>query len=150
MMQKEKLLSIANGQKQIIQSSVVIAVLGDLEANKNTEIVYDAAVEAGLIPNEVRDRLAAQIADYYQDPQFARDSAFSNAGLFAMQLMLTAKALGYDTCPMVGYNQEQFVKSFNVPARYAPVMLICVGLAAKAGRPSNRLPLGQFAVFNPF
>ena len=51
--QKEKLLPIAYGQKQIVESSVVIAVLGDLEANKNAQAVFGPAVAAGFMPQAV-------------------------------------------------------------------------------------------------
>ncbi|MDD9265637.1 nitroreductase family protein [Paenibacillus sp. GCM10023248] len=148
--QKEKLLPIAYGQKQIVESSVVIAVLGDLEANKNAELVFGPAVEAGQLPKEVKDNLVAQINGAYQYPQVARDQAISNASLAAMQLMIAAKAMGYDTCPMGGYDAAKFVEAFNVPARYVPVMLISVGLAATPARPSGRLSLDQITVSNTF
>lgn len=148
--QKEKLLPIAYGQKQIVESSVVIAILGDLEANKNTELVFGPAVEAGHMPKELYDTLAAQIEGAYQYPQVARDEAIRNASLAAMQLMIAAKALGYDTCPMGGYDAAKFVEAFNVPARYVPVMLISVGLAATPARSAGRLPLDQIIVSNSF
>ncbi|MDU0204086.1 MULTISPECIES: nitroreductase family protein [Paenibacillus] len=148
--QKEKLLPIAYGQKQVVESSVVIAVLGDLEANKNAELVFGPAVEAGHLPKEVKDTLVAQIENVYQYPQVARDEAIRNASLAAMQLMIAAKAMGYDTCPMGGYDAAKFVEAFNVPARYVPVMLISVGLAATPARPSGRLSLDQITVSNTF
>ncbi|MBD0381538.1 hypothetical protein ICC18_15530 [Paenibacillus sp. WST5] len=46
-MAKEKLLPVAYGQKQIVEASAVVAVLGDLVANRNAESVYRSAVEAG-------------------------------------------------------------------------------------------------------
>ncbi|RTE04852.1 nitroreductase family protein [Paenibacillus whitsoniae] len=147
---KEKLLPIAYGQKQIVESSVVIAVLGDLEANKNAELVFGPAVEGGFIPQAVKDSLVSQIENAYQYPQVARDEAIRNASLAAMNLMIAAKALGYDTCPMGGYDAAKFVEAFNVPARYVPVMLISVGLAATPARPSGRLTLDQIAVANTF
>ncbi|BFT72514.1 hypothetical protein PAENIP36_39560 [Paenibacillus sp. P36] len=67
-----------------------------------------------------------------------------------MQLMIKVKAMGYDTCPMGSFDKTQFVEAFNVPARYAPVMLITIGLATKPGYPSNRLALDQFTVSNSF
>lgn len=148
--QKEKLLPIAYGQKQIVESSVVIAVLGDLEANKNAELVFGPAVEAGHMPKEVKDTLVAQIERVYQYPQVARDEAIRNASLAAMQLMIAAKAMGYDTCPMGGYDAAKFVEAFNVPARYVPVMLISVGLAASPARSAGRLSLDQITVSNTF
>ncbi|MFC5451675.1 nitroreductase family protein [Paenibacillus aestuarii] len=147
---KEKLLPIAYGQKQVIESSVVIAVLGDLEANKNAPLVFGPAVEGGFITKELYDNLVGQIEGAYQYPQVARDEAIKNASLAAMQLMVAAKAMGYDTCPMGGYDAAKFVEAFNVPARYVPVMLISVGLPAAPGRPSGRLSLDQITVSNSF
>ncbi|MFC0214959.1 nitroreductase family protein [Paenibacillus chartarius] len=148
--QKEKLLPIAYGQKQIVESSVVIAVLGDLEANKNAPLVFGPGVEAGVLSKEIYDNLIGQIEGAYQNPQIARDEAIRNASLAAMQLMIAAKAMGYDTCPMGGFDKEKFVEAFNVPARYIPNMLITVGLAAQPARPSGRFPIDQITQKNTF
>ena len=147
---KEKLLPIAYGQKQIVESSVVIAILGDLEANKNAQLVFGPAVEGGFMPKELMDNLVSQIEGVYQYPQVARDEAIRNASLAAMQLMIAAKAMGYDTCPMGGYDAAKFVQEFNVPARYVPVMLISVGLAASPARPAGRFSVDQITVSNTF
>jgi nitroreductase len=147
---KEKLLPIAYNQKQITDSSVVIAVLGDLQANLNFEPVFGPLVQAGHLPQGVMDSLGAQVEGAYQNPQIARDEAIRNGSLLAMQLMLAAKALGYDTCPMGGFDAARFVQEFNIPERYVPVMLISVGLAATPGRASSRLPLDQVIISNTF
>ena len=149
--QKQTLLPIAYNQQQVVQSSVVIAVLGDLEANKNAEAVFGPAVQQGFMPQEVMDTLVSQINGAYAGyPNFGRDEAIRNASLAAMQLMLAAKAMGYDTCPMGGFNPQQFVEAFHVPERYVPVMLITVGMAAQEARPSSRLSLDEVVVRNSF
>jgi nitroreductase len=151
--QKEKLLPIAYGQKQVVESSVTIAVLGDLEANRNGELVYGELASKGMITEEVKNTMLGQIEGAYTSPaaaQISRDEAIRNASLAAMQLMLAAKSLGYDTVPMGGYNAQQFIEAFNVPARYLPIMLITVGKAAKPAHASSRLPLEQIVVNNSF
>ncbi|MNI06823.1 putative NAD(P)H nitroreductase YodC [compost metagenome] len=147
---KEKLLPIAYGQKQIIESSVVIAVLGDTQANLNIEPIFGPLVEAGLLPQSVKDTLASQIEGAYQNSQVAHDEAIRNSSLAAMQLMLAAKEMGYDTCPMGGFDKNRFVQEFNIPERYIPNMLISVGLAEIPARASARLPLDQVVVTNTF
>lgn len=87
---KAKLLPIAYGQTQVVDSSVTIAVLGDLEANRNT-FIYDQAVEAGALPAEVRDTLVGQINGVYQNPQIARDEAIRNASFASQNIMLAAR-----------------------------------------------------------
>ena len=94
--------------------------------------------------------MIGQVEKAYQNDRFARDEAFLNAGFAAMQLMLAAKAKGYDTCPIGGFNREKFVEEFRVPDRYAPVMLITIGKAAAPARPTTRLPLDQVVVKESF
>jgi nitroreductase len=147
---KQRLLPIAYGQQQVVDASAVIAVLGDLEANRNAEAVFGPAVAAGQMSAEVKKNLIAQIDGAYTIPTVPRDEAIRNASLAAMTLMLAARAKGLDTCPMGGFDAQKFVEEFRVPSRYLPVMLITVGKAAQPGRPSDRFPVEETVVWNRF
>lgn len=148
---KQKLLPIAYNQQQVADSSFTVVVLGDLEAEKNAERVYGEAVEQGFMKEEVKNTLVGQIKNAYASfPTFGRDEAILNASLAAMQLMLAAKAKGYDTCPIGGFNKAQFVQEFNVPERYIPVMIITVGKAAKEAHASSRFPVSEVSVVDTF
>jgi nitroreductase len=144
---KQKLLPVAYNQSQIVESSAVIAILGDLEADKNTDLVYDPLVDAGYITTDIKETLAGQISGAYTNKEFARDAAFSNASLAAMQLMLTAKAKGYDSCAIGGFNKDQFIKEFDISERYVPIMLISIGKAVKPAHQSNRLEIDQVSTW---
>lgn len=76
---------------------------------------------------EAKERLAKNIESAYAREQFPRDAAFSNASLAAMQLMLAAKATGWDTCAIGGFNPQALTDEFNVSSRYVPIMLITIG-----------------------
>lgn len=138
---KQKLLPIAYNQNQIVESSAVVALLGDLEANLNTDTVYAPLVDAGYMTSEIKETLAGQINRAYENKEFARDAAFSNASLAAMQLILAAKANGYDSCAIGGFNKDQFIQEFSISERYVPIMLITLGQAAKPAHKSNRLDI---------
>ena len=144
---KAKLLPIAYNQKQVSQASAVIAVLGDLEANLKGEKIYRELEEQGFITEDIKETLMTQINGAYQSEQYAREAAYSNASLAAMQLMIAAKAMGYDTCAMGGFSKEAYVKEFNVSGRYEPVMLISVGKAAKEAHKSNRFDIEEVSDF---
>ncbi len=60
---------------------------------------------------------------------------FSNASLAAMQLMLAAKATGWDTCAIGGFNPQALTDEFNVSSRYVPIMLITIGESTLKGHP---------------
>lgn len=142
---KEKLLPLAYGQKQVVDAAVTILVLGDLQANLVADQVFAGA------PAEVRETLLGQInGAYHNNPQLARDEAIRNASLASMQLMLAAKAKGYDTVPMGGFDKDAVVKLLNVPDRYIPVMLIALGVAAAPGRPSGRMSLDEIVINESF
>jgi nitroreductase len=144
---KQKLLPVAYNQSQIVESSAVIAILGDLEADKNTDIVYDPLVEAGFMSANIKETLAGQINRAYTDKEFSRDAAFLNASLAAMQVMLSAKAKGFDTCAIGGFNKEQFTKEFKISERYVPIMLITIGKAVKPAHQSTRLDLDKVSTW---
>jgi nitroreductase len=148
---KERLLPIAYGQQQVVDASVVVAVLGDLQANSNADAVYEPAVQAGLMPADVKSAIMEQIEfAYANDPNFPRDEAIRNASLAAMQLMLATKAKGLDSCPMGGYDADALVKAFGIPERYIPVVLIAIGKAAVPARPSGRFKVSESIIWNGY
>lgn len=49
-----------------------------------------------------------------------------------------AKSLGFDSCPMGGFNPAEFSRILNIPAPLVPVMLCPVGYAADKAMPKVR------------
>ncbi|MFZ0074546.1 MULTISPECIES: nitroreductase family protein [Exiguobacterium] len=133
-------------QVQVETSSAVIAVFGDMNAVDSIDTIYDMAVEKGLMPQEVRDRQVPAIKGFYspEDTETLRDSILIDSGLVSMQLMLVARAHGYDTNPIGGYEKDQIAEAFGMDKdRYLPVMLLSIGKAVDAGYPSVRLPIND-------
>jgi nitroreductase len=154
---KAKLRPIANGQQQVVDASVTVAVLGDLQANRNAERVYRPAVQAGLedvyAGYSSYSAMMTQIEEAYsveETSPYRRDEAIRNASLAAMQLMLAATAKGLDSGPMVGFDSDAFVRAFNVPPRYIPVLLVAIGRAVRHARPTTRLPVEETVIWNGF
>lgn len=149
--QKEKLLPIAFNQQQVVEASATVAILADLEAWRSAYEVYGEALEKGNITKEIYDTMIGQIEGAYKgNPQVAREDAILNASLSAMQLMLAAKAKGYDTCPMGGFDRAKLIEAFNIPERYYPVMLITIGKPAAPGRPTTRFSLEKLVIKDSF
>ncbi|SIR03627.1 Nitroreductase [Peribacillus simplex] len=149
---QQELLPIANNQQQIVDASAVIAVLADIEGYKNAERIYGELVNKGIMKNEIKEPYVASILHNYGN--FSADKALSVAmidgGLVSMQIMLAAKAKGYDTVPMGGFNEAKFVDAFNVPENFKPVMLISIGKGTKAGFEKVRLPLDDVLTWNKY
>ncbi|MFE4813316.1 nitroreductase family protein [Peribacillus simplex] len=149
---QQELLPIANNQQQIVDASAVIAVLADIEGYKNAERIYGELVNKGIMKNEIKEPYVASILHNYGN--FSAEKALSVAmidgGLVSMQIMLAAKAKGYDTVPMGGFDEAKFVDAFNVPENFKPVMLISIGKGTKAGFEKVRLPLDTVLTWNKY
>jgi nitroreductase len=133
-------------QNQIETSSAVIAVFGDLNNFDNAEEIYGKAVENGFMPLEVKEQILKAFSGYYENisREEMKDVVLIDGGLVSMQLMLAARAFGYDTNPIGGYEKDQIAEVFGLDKdRYVPVMLISIGKAADAGHPSVRLPIDK-------
>ncbi|AKG34824.1 nitroreductase family protein [Paenibacillus durus] len=147
---KQKLLPIAFNQQQVIEASAVIAVLGDLENIRMAEKIYGLAVDAGLMPADTAKSFIERYTGMYSSmpPEAIRQIVHTDSGLVSMQLMLAARAKGYDTVPMAGYDKQKFMNAFGISDRYVPIMLIAIGKAAMPGHPTVRLPIDDVTFFN--
>lgn len=95
--------------------------------------------------------MIAQIEGAYNNnPEIARDEAIRNSSYAAMQLMLAAKAKGYDTCPMGGYNRDALIKELNIPSRYLPTLMLTLGKASVQAYPTSRFGLEELVIQNSF
>lgn len=54
-----------------------------------------------------------------------------------------AKSLGFDSCPMEGFDPAQFATLLNLPSHIIPTALCALGYAADTPRPKARFPLKE-------
>jgi len=131
-------------QSQVETSAAVIAVFVDMNSLDYADEIYDTAVQKGYMPVEVRDQQLPAIKGLLEGmstEQF-REMNIIDGGLVSMQLMLAARAHGYDTNPIGGYEKDQIAEAYGMDKeRYYPVMLISIGKAANEGYKSVRLPV---------
>ncbi|MFD1019716.1 nitroreductase family protein [Thalassobacillus hwangdonensis] len=149
---KETLLPIAYNQQQAVDASIVIAVLGDKIAYKQADRIYGEIAKKGNMPEEMKNTYVNSILENYGNFPEERRSRIAaiDGGLTSMQLMLAAKAKGFDTVPMGGFDEAKFVETFNIPENLEPVMLIALGKGAKAGFEKTRLPLDDVLQWNAY
>ncbi|MDM5189025.1 nitroreductase family protein [Bacillus sp. DX4.1] len=135
-------------QLQVETSAAMIAVFGDLNNFDNAEEIYSKAVDLGYMPAEVKEGQMEKLTAYFStvDSAVMKDTVLIDGGLVSMQLMLTARAHGYDTCPIGGFEKDKIAEAFGLDKdRYVPVMLISIGKAAESGYKSVRLPVEKVA-----
>ncbi|MGE7951249.1 nitroreductase family protein [Lysinibacillus xylanilyticus] len=149
---KDKLHPIALGQRQIREASAVIVMLGDMNAYtvENSDRINQKAVDAGFMTKEVKEKINNSIDDFsgHESEQTKREWLMIDSSLAAMQFMLAAKARGYDTVPMIGYDVEKFRKEFNIPKNLVNVVMIALGKGKETGFPTVRLEVDEVTYWN--
>ena len=147
---KQQLLPIAFNQQQVVEASAVIAILGDLKSYEKASQIYAQAVEAGYMAQDVATSFVDRTVSMYSSlsDEHRKQIVVTDGGLIAMQLMLIARAKGYDTVPMGGYDKVKFAEAYQLPDHYVSVMLLAIGKAAKPGHPTKRLPLEDVVSYN--
>jgi nitroreductase len=144
---RQKIRSVSWGQAQVEEASLLIVLVADLMAWKKEPGRYwkDA-------PKPVQDYLVPAISQYYDGkPEVQRDEAMRSCGMAAMNIMLTAKSMGYDTCPMDGFDFDKVSELLNLPSDHTPAMFVCVGKGMKEAMPrGGQLPLDEVVIQNQF
>lgn len=144
---RHQIRAVSWNQAQVTDASLLVILTADLKAWEKDPARY--WVNA---PQPVSDYLVKAIHDYYTDhAQAERDEGMRSCGMAAMTLMLAAKEMGYDSCPMDGFDFDAVGKLINLPANHIPVMFVVIGKAAEAAKPrGGQLPMNEVVVFNTF
>lgn len=102
------------------------------------------SVEAGFMPSDMPAQWALAANPQYTDPLLARDEAVRSATFGASTLIFAAEALGFVSCPMVGFDPAAVTQAFGLRSNEVPVVLVAVGHAAPGNWPQKpRRPLNE-------
>lgn len=144
---RRQIRAAAWDQAQVTDASLLIVLCADLKAwEKQPERYWRNA------PAAVADYLVPAIGNYYRNhEQVQRDEAMRSCGIAAQTLMLTAKGMGYDSCPMDGFDFDAVGKLINLPEDHAIAMFVAVGKGIKAAMPrAGQLPFDEVVIQNKF
>lgn len=110
-------------QAQVTDASLLIVMCADQGAWQK-----DAGRYWKNAPQAVQDFLVPAIGQYYGGrEQVQRDECMRSCGLAGMTIMLAAKAMGYDSCPMDGFDFEAVGKIIKLPEDHVISFMIAVG-----------------------
>lgn len=144
---KDKISEISHGQQQVSDASLVIILCADLNSwDKDPERYWTN------IPAEPRNALIESLRNSYGGKlQQQRDEAMRSCGMAAQTIMLAAKSMGYDTCPMKGFDYNAVGKMINLPSDHVISMMVVVGKRIKDASPrGGQLPLSDVVFENSF
>jgi len=144
---RQQIRAAAWDQPQVTDASVLFILCADLTAHQENPSTYWAHA-----PQEVQDILGPMIQPFYEGKDtLIRDEAMRSSALAGMTLMLAAKDMGYDSCPMIGFDGEKVAELINLPQHYALSFMIPVGKQAQPGwERGDRLPDDRVVAYDKF
>lgn len=120
---RKSLRAVAWDQAQLTDASLLLVLCADLSSWKKQPGRFWKNA-----PQPVQDILLPAIDGYYRDrAQIQRDEAMRSCGIAAQTIMLAAKAMGYDSCPMDGFDFDAAAKLIQLPSDHVITMMLAIG-----------------------
>ena len=136
-----------NDQAQITDASLLVLFTADVKAwAKNPERYWANA------PDEVADLLVNWMGPFHEGRDWLqRDEAQRSIGIAMQTLMLAAQDMGYQSCPMIGYEIEQVAELIKLPEDYVMGPMVAIGKGTREPWPKpGQLTLDELVVEDSF
>ena len=145
--QRKAIRAAAWDQAQVTDASELLVLCFDTKSWDKEPVRYWRNA-----PQEVQDFLLPALAVYYKDkPQVERDEGMRSCGIVGMAIMLLAKELGYDSCPMDGFDYGAVGKIIGLPDDHEIAFMIAIGKGIKAAWPKpGQLQLDEVLIESSF
>ncbi len=136
-----------NDQAQMTDASLLIVMTADTMAwAKEPDRYWQNA------PQEVCELLVNWMGPFHEGREWLqRDEAQRSIGLAMQTIMLSAKAMGYDSCPMIGFDIDKVAELINLPDDHVMGPMVAIGKKTQDSWPKpGQLPLSQLVFENSF
>jgi len=144
---RAKIRAVSWDQAQVTDASLLIILCADLKAWEKEPMRYWHSA-----PEPVQEFMMPAIQHYYHGlNQIQRDEAMRSCGIAAQTLMLAAQSMGYDSCPMDGFDFNAVADLINLPEDHAISMFVTIGKGTETAQPrGDHLPLEEVIITNSF
>ena len=144
---RQQIREVAWGQAQVTDASMLVVMCADTKAWEKDPARY--WVHA---PQEVQDFLVPALGEYYRGkPQVERDECMRTCGIAGQTLMLAANAMGYDACPMDGFDFDAVAKLIQLPNDHVISFMIAIGKGVTPPWPRpGQLPMEDVVITDRF
>jgi len=138
---------LGNDQAQMTDASLLVLFTADTKAYAKSPERYWANA-----PKDVAELLVGWMGPFHEGREWLqRDEAQRSIGMAMQTLMLAAKDMGYESCPMIGFDIEAVGKLVNLPDDHVMGPMVAIGKGTKDAWPKpGQLPLEELVVDNSF
>lgn len=141
------MLDAAWGQQQVVDAAELFVFCADIDAWQDRPERYFANTDP-VVQETMLDMLEKF---YVGKPALQEQEAYRSCGIAAQTMMLTARSMGYDSCPMMGFDPVKVAELIQLPKNHVIAMMMVVGKALEPAHPrSGQLPLADVLIENAF
>ncbi len=136
---KEHLETASFGQKQLSTASHVFVFCADTHVEKRLHEFKELLLHHEM-PKEKVEGYIGVIANFLEsmDDEAIHTWASKQTYIALAHALLGAKELGYDSCPMEGFDASKYKEILGLPDNLQPTVICTVGVAADSPNPKQR------------
>lgn len=144
---RKQIRAVSWDQAQVTEASLLVVLCADLKSWEKEPARYWRNA-----PQSVQEFMVPAIDQYYRGrEQVQRDEAMRSCGIAAQTLMLAAKGMGYDSCPMDGFDFDAVGKLINLPDDHVIAMFVAIGKATEPARErGGQLDMAEIVLTDKF
>lgn len=127
---KADLRAAAYNQAQVEEAALVLVLCGRLDAHIDPSRVLRNA------PDELRGMFTGMIQGMYgTNEELNLQEACRSIAFAGQNVMLMARELGLDSCPMIGFDPKRVSELLELPESCPPLLMLTIGTALEEARP---------------
>lgn len=136
-----------NDQSQMTDASLLVLFTADTKAWEKSPERYWANA-----PKEVADLLVGWMGPFHEGREWLqRDEAQRSIGMAMQTMMLAAQGMGYQSCPMIGFDIDEVAKLIQLPDNHVMGPMVAIGKGTKEAWPKpGQLGLDEVVFENGF
>ena len=136
-----------NDQAQMTDASLLVLFTADMKAWEKEPSRYWKNA-----PEEVAELLVNWMGPFHEGREWLqRDEAQRSIGMAMQTLMLVAEDMGYQSCPMIGFEIEKVAELINLPDDHVMGPMVAIGKGTKEAWPKpGQLTLNEVKFDNGF
>jgi nitroreductase len=138
---KEQLLPASNSQQQVTTCSHLLVFCADSDYDGLIRRLEDLMQKHG-VSDDMKKMVVGMAREFTGKMSADQKRAWSQAQTYLAlgNALNGAKALGFDSCPVGGFDPAEYSRILKIPENLVPVMLCPVGYAADKPIPKIRFP----------
>lgn len=145
---KERLSAVSWNQPQIKSCSHLLVFCANKDIAGNIDKLEKLMIKSGVKPEDAK-QYTNMMRDFEKSLNDEQKLAWAQHQTYLAlgNAVNGAKALGFDSCPMEGFDPKGYAKILNLPENLVPTALCPIGYASDKPKPKIRFPKEEVVVF---